>query len=116
VVCEHWHDHDMAFLHEVGKALVRQAPDKVAVLAAGPSGDGSFLLVASESTGLDPAHAGATVAAILGGRGGGRAPFFQGKATDLGRLGEAVAALEKELRENSEFGIRNSETDLEAHS
>jgi alanyl-tRNA synthetase len=116
VVVEHWHDHDMAFLQEVGKALVRQAPDKVALLAAGPSNEGVFLLVASEPTGLDLAHAGAKVATVLGGRGGGHAPFYQGKASNLGRLDEAVGVLEKALRENSEFGIRNSETDPDAHS
>jgi alanyl-tRNA synthetase len=93
VMWSYWHNRDMAFLQELSKALVSRAPDRVALLAAGPRDDGFFLIVAAEETGVDLAATGAEVAAILGGRGGGRAPFFQGKATELGRFDEAVEYL-----------------------
>ena len=90
VVRGHWPRHDMGFLQQLAKVVVAQSPDRVALLAAGPVDDGVFLIVASEPTGLDLGAAGAEVAEILGGRGGGRAPFFQGKATALDRIDEAV--------------------------
>ena len=95
VVSEHWEGHDVAFLQEIGKALLQRAQDKIAALTAGPSGDGFFLIVAAEATGLDLGVVGPEVATILDGRGGGRAPFYQGRAAALDRLGEAVAALER---------------------
>ena len=93
----HWPERDMAFLLAVAKALLARCPDKVALLAAGPPAAGVFLLVADERTGLDLTAAGADVAGILGGRGGGRAPFWQGKATAVDRLDEATAALRRHL-------------------
>jgi alanyl-tRNA synthetase len=96
-VAAHWPERDMAFLLALGKALVAARPDGVALLAAGPPSAGVFLLVAGEDSGLDLATAGAAVAGILGGRGGGRAPFWQGKATALDRLEEAAAALRRHL-------------------
>jgi alanyl-tRNA synthetase len=101
VMTGHWEQRDMAFLQELAKLLVAVAPDRVALLAAGPRDDGFFIVVAAEETKLDLAEAGARVAAILGGRGGGRPPFFQGKATDLGRFEEAVASLRNELKVQS---------------
>jgi len=93
----HWPERDMAFLLAVAKALLARCPDKVALLAAGPPAAGVFLLVADERTGLDLTAAGADVAGILGGRGGGRAPFWQGKATAVDRLDEAAEALRRRL-------------------
>jgi alanyl-tRNA synthetase len=101
VMTGHWEQRDMAFLQELAKLLVDRAPDRVALLAAGPRNDGSFVVVVAEETKLDLAETGARVAAILGGRGGGRPPFFQGKATDLGRFDEAVASLRNELKVQS---------------
>jgi len=98
VVAAHWPERDMAFLLAVGKALLAASPGAVALLAAGPPPVGSFVLVAGEGAGLDLAAAGPEVAATLGGRGGGRAPFWQGKATALDRLGEAAAALRRRLK------------------
>jgi alanyl-tRNA synthetase len=97
VVAAHWPERDMAFLQALGKALVASRPERVALLAAGPPADGVFLVVAGEGSGLDLAAAGAEIARILGGRGGGRAPFWQGKASALGRLDEAAAALRRHL-------------------
>jgi alanyl-tRNA synthetase len=97
VVAAHWPARDMAFLQALGKALVASVPERVALLAAGPAADGVFLIVAGEGSGLDLEAAGPEVARTLGGRGGGRAPFWQGKATTLDRLDEATAALRRRL-------------------
>jgi len=97
VVAAHWPERDMAFLLALGKALLAARPEAVALLAAGPAADGVFLVVAGEGGGLDLGAAGAAAAGILGGRGGGRAPFWQGKATALDRLDEAAAALQRQL-------------------
>ena len=97
VVTEIWEQHDMRFLQAVGKALLADRPEQVALLASGPTSDGQFLIVAGESSGIDLAAAGAAVAEILGGRGGGRVPFWQGKATALDRLDDAAAELRKHL-------------------
>jgi alanyl-tRNA synthetase len=93
----HWADRDLGFLQEIGKALVQRSPGIVALLTAGQDREGSFLLVADEGSGLELGDAGAELSAILAGRGGGRAPFFQGRATALGRRDEAVTALRRML-------------------
>jgi len=98
VVAGHWERYDMAFLQQLARLLLDKAPDRIALLAAGSVGDGVFLLVAGEETSLDLGSAGPEVASILGGRGGGRTPFYQGKATALDRLGEAVELLRRGLK------------------
>jgi Ser-tRNA(Ala) deacylase AlaX len=113
VVAAHWPERDMAFLQALGKALIASRPDGVALLAAGPPSAGVFLLVAGEPSGLDLAAAGAEVAGILGGRGGGRTPFWQGKATALDRLDDAAAAVAAFLDEPSRNEIKNQRTKIE---
>jgi len=98
VIAGHWDDRDMPFLQEIGKAFVVLTPDRVALLTAGTGSAGAFLLVASESSGLDLGAAGPEICAILDGRGGGRPPFFQGKATALDRRDEATERLLSLLR------------------
>jgi alanyl-tRNA synthetase len=93
VLAGHWEDRDLPFLQEVGRALLGRAPDRVALLTTGSGSDGAFLLVAAEASSLDLAAAGPEVCALLDGRGGGRAPFFQGKAKAVDRRDEAVAWL-----------------------
>jgi len=89
----------------VGKAMLELVPERVALLTAGRGSEGAFLIVAGEASGLDLAVAGPEVCAILDGRGGGRAPFFQGKATAVDRSGEAVALL-RSARERGVDGPR----------
>ena len=98
VVAGHWDDRDLPFLQEIGKAFVVLTPDRVALLTAGTGCEGAFLLVASESSGLDLGAAGPEICAILDGRGGGRAPFFQGKAAAIDRREQAAARLLSLLR------------------
>lgn len=97
VVAGHWDDRDLPFLQEIGKALVALTPDRVALLTAGTGSAGAFLLVASEQSFLDHGAVGPKICAILDGRGGGRAPFFQGKAAAIGQRREAIDRLLIEL-------------------
>ncbi len=93
VIAGHWDNHDLPFLLEIGKALIELTPERVALLTAGSGSDGAFLLVASEISGLDLGAAGPQICAVLDGRGGGRAPFFQGRAAAIARRADAVDLL-----------------------
>jgi alanyl-tRNA synthetase len=93
VIAGHWDGRDLPFLQEIGKALIELTPDRVALLTAGSGSEGAFLLVASEASGLDLGSVGPGICAVLDGRGGGRAPFFQGRAAAIGRRSEAVDLL-----------------------
>ncbi|HSL19302.1 MAG TPA: alanyl-tRNA editing protein [Methylomirabilota bacterium] len=95
VLTAHWDDRDLPFLQEVGKALVALAPERVALLSSGCGAGGAFLVVAPEASGLDLASVGPELCALLDGRGGGRAPFFQGKAAAVDRRGDAAALLSR---------------------
>ena len=97
VASAHWDDRDLPFLQEVGKKLVELAPDRIALLTVGSGDDGGFLLVAGEGSGADLTLLGPEVCAILDGRGGGRAPFFQGRATAVSARNRAVEAIERRL-------------------
>lgn len=93
IIAEHWDDRELPFLQEIGKKLIELAPERVALLTVGTGGEGAFLIVASEASGLDLAKVGPEICSILSGRGGGRAPFFQGKASAIGRRNDAVNQL-----------------------
>ncbi len=93
----HWPDQDAGFLVELGRRLAEIAPDRAALLTAGEDPDGAFVLVAGAASGLDLAALGPRVAEALGGRGGGRPPLFQGKATRLAARAAALAILEPEI-------------------
>ncbi len=89
----HWQNRDMQFLQRVARRLAEEAPDKSALLTAGDDGDPVFVVVAGERSGVDPADVGPRIAEVLDGRGGGRSPIFQGKASSLKRRDDAVALL-----------------------
>ena len=97
VVAAHWEDRDLSFLQEVGKKLFEIAPGRVALLTVGSKGDGAFLVVAGDASGLDLGAAGPEICAILDGRGGGRAPFFQGRAGAIDRREVAVGRLVRDV-------------------
>jgi alanyl-tRNA synthetase len=97
VIAGHWDDRELPFLQEIGKRLLELSPDRVALLTAGTGCEGAFLLVAGEGSGLELGTVGPEICAILDGRGGGRAPFFQGKATAIGRRDEALNRLAAEI-------------------
>jgi alanyl-tRNA synthetase len=83
----------MAFLQRVGRAIVESAPEKRALLTSGSADGVIFLVVAGESSGLSLEETGPRIAAVLGGRGGGRGTIFQGKAESLANRNEALKIL-----------------------
>ena len=89
----HWQNRDMAFLQRVARRLAEDAPDKRTLLTSGNDGDAVFVVIAGEASGVDPADVGTRIAEVLGGRGGGRSPIFQGKAGSLARRDDALALL-----------------------
>lgn len=88
----HREDADMGFLNAVAGALLARRPDAVLLLTAGAT-EGVFLLAGPEDR---VKAAGAGVAALLEGRGGGARGRFQGKAARLDRRDEALALLREQ--------------------
>ncbi len=95
VVALHDPDGAPASLQALARRLLDLAPGKLSLLTAGGNREGHFLLAAGPECGRDLQEAGTAVAAILEGRGGGRPPFFQGRATRLDRVPEALEALRR---------------------
>ncbi len=93
VVDAHWEERDMAFLQRVARTLVEAAPEKIGLLTAVCDGDLLFVVAAGKDSAIDPSVAGPRVAEVLGGRGGGRSPIFQGKAGSFANRDEALAIL-----------------------
>ncbi len=91
----HWPEQDAAFLVELGRRFAELVPEKAALLTAGSDPEGAFVLVAGPSSGFDLATLGPQVAEALGGRGGGRPPLYQGKATRLAAREAALAILRR---------------------
>jgi len=89
----HLEGRDAAFLGRVARALVSSAAQKRVFLTGECEGQAAFVVAAGVDAKVDLPSLGATVAALLEGRGGGRAPIFQGKAgslKDRHRAAEAV--------------------------
>ena len=89
VAALHRDDATMEFARTIANAARKANPDLLLLLTGG-SADGFFLLAGPEAR---VAELGPRVAELLGGKGGGGKGLFQGKAADLGRLGEAVGLL-----------------------
>ena len=89
----HWQDRDMAFLQRVGRTISETAPDRRALLTSDGKDGAIFVVMAGESSGLNLDEAGPQVAAVLGGRGGGRGTIFQGKAESLENRDQALRIL-----------------------
>jgi len=89
----HWQDRDMVFLQTVARALAAAAPTQCALLTATFGGEALFVVVAGQASSIDLGAAGPRIADVLGGRGGGRPPVYQGKAPNLDRRGEALEIL-----------------------
>jgi alanyl-tRNA synthetase len=93
VIEAHWPDRDMGFLQRVGHTLVEAAPQKCALLTSEGDSGAIFVVAAGAISGLDLEKIGPLIAEILGGRGGGRGPIFQGRADTLANRDEAVRFL-----------------------
>ena len=67
--------------------------------SAGDGNESVFLVVAGQASGIDLGEMGPKIAEALGGRGGGRAPIYQGKTESLEGRDAAVAILRSALGE-----------------
>jgi alanyl-tRNA synthetase len=97
VVVAHLADRELAFLQQVGRQLHALDPGRVALVTGGEECDGVFVWVPGIAASWDVPTVGREIATILGGRGGGDATMFQGKATNLGRRDEVVIMLRSRL-------------------
>ena len=89
----HWQDRDMVYLQRVGRSIAEAAPERKALLTSKNKDGGIFVVVAGETSGLQLEETGPRIAAILGGRGGGRGTIFQGKTSSLENRDEALRIL-----------------------
>jgi len=94
VVDSHWEDRDMAFLQRVAKNLADTTPKKCGLLTSTSDGEVLFVVVAGKDASIELSDIGPKVAEILGGRGGGRPPLYQGKAPNLDNRNKALELLE----------------------
>ncbi len=98
VVSAHFEGLDMGFLQRVARLATAGASAKVCLLTASdePGGRaGVFVVAAQSSVPLDLASAGASVAEILDGRGGGAGGLFQGKCQMVFNRDEALRLLRR---------------------
>jgi alanyl-tRNA synthetase len=97
LIDSHFEGRDLPFLQRIGRGIAAASPSRAALLTAAAGGDACFLLTAGEALPLDVQAVGRQVAAALGGRGGGPARLFQGKAASLAGRDAAVAAVRQAL-------------------
>jgi alanyl-tRNA synthetase len=94
LLTRHLENKDAAFLQKVIRLLLDADAGRMAFLTAEKDGDAFFALAAGSACGADVPRLGREGAAVLNGKGGGSGGRFQGKFTDLGRLGDVRAILE----------------------
>ncbi len=96
VVTAHFQGHELGLLQQIGRRVSNRRKDVFVFLTSELSGrNGVFLLAAGEACSLDLDSAGARIAEMLEGRGGGSGQLFQGRAENLSARGEAVSWLEE---------------------
>lgn len=93
VLDAHFDDTDAGFLQLVARELVNAGGHRAALLTAEGPGGAFFVVCAPPEAHLDMRPAGARVAELLGGRGGGSPEMIQGKAASLQRRADAKAIL-----------------------
>ncbi len=95
---DHFKDVSMAFLQRLARSVLERAPGTVILLTAtGADGEGLFVLATGAESRRQTGELGPRVAELLGGRGGGSGPIFQGKSRGLGGRKRAVEWLKREL-------------------
>jgi Ser-tRNA(Ala) deacylase AlaX len=98
LLARHFENRDAAFLQRVAGPLLCADASRMVFLTAEKNGSAFFALAAGADCGADVPRLGREVAAALGGKGGGSGRQFQGKFTDLGKLGDARAVLEAAVK------------------
>lgn len=84
---------DAALLSRAAATLAPSLGRRFALFTGAAAGEGPFLLVKGAELDVDLRAHGQEVAALLGGRGGGKGDRFQGKGTNLEKLPAATALL-----------------------
>ena len=92
---------EAGLLRRVAEQFGKSAAERVAFLTCLVDDRALFTLVQGEKGGLDLRETGGRVCEILGGRGGGSGRLFQGKAESLSRRSEALAFVEKQVRDRA---------------
>ena len=95
LVDAHFDGRDPAFLGTLARRLATLAPAKLAFLTATNEAGSFFVLTGGEQVTADVQALGRQVAESLGGRGGGSAQLFQGKAASLAARSAALATLRR---------------------
>ena len=86
----HLEGFEAGLLRPVAEGLAKQGGRRAVLLTAEGEAGIQFALVTGDESGLDLKAAGAAIAEILNGRGGGAGKVFQGKAESLARRSDAV--------------------------
>ena len=79
-VVRHFEGRSGAFIRTLAGRFAQSAPHRVAFFTAEEGDTVPFVIVAGATSGLAASDLGTRVASALGAKGGGREPFFQGKA------------------------------------
>ncbi len=93
----HFDDAGAEFLQLVARHVVAGVGSRVVLLTASEAGEHFFLLACGSDCSVELTRPGPRIAELLGGRGGGSATLFQGKAGNMKRRTEAVDVLRQEL-------------------
>ena len=93
-------DADLPFLSYIASNIAEFDPQATCLLACGDTKDGMFLISSPKCT-FNLSTVGNTIAQLLKGKGGGKSPKYQGKATDLSKLNEAETILINEITKSN---------------
>ena len=97
VLAAHWPDRGLPFLQRVAREAGRLDPASLVFLTCGQGEEGAFVVGTGAACSVEAGQVGAEVAALLGGRGGGAGPLFQGKASRLSRRVDAEVLLRSKV-------------------
>ncbi len=101
IVEAHFDGADAGFLQSVARQMTALRTSRAGLLTATSDSGSFFVLYRGSGSEVDLATIGAQLATLLGGRGGGSAELFQGKAGSLERRAEAVSLLEDAISRGS---------------
>lgn len=96
-VDEHFAEADAAFVQQVARRFAERSPGGLALVTGGGPQGAVFAVAAGSESGLDLQELGRRIARAFEGRGGGRAPLFQGKIGSLAGRGAALEAMRRAM-------------------
>ncbi|MBO07337.1 MAG: hypothetical protein CL478_03535, partial [Acidobacteria bacterium] len=101
VVEAHIEGADAAFLQSVARQMTSHGTQRPGILTSTNDAGTFFVIYRSVDSDIDLVTIGRQLATLLGGRGGGSADIFQGKAGSLERRKEAISILENAISTRS---------------